>query len=118
MTDYIRKALELVGWLKSDDEGEYLRIPGQSLSAYFDETFAACDQYLLDALAAQLVRQVDELEDYDINLDFDGRTVCIVQYVPEGIGGKKLISFDAPDGPDRTMNTIRAIVDSGVLDNE
>ena len=58
-----------------------------------------------DALAAQLVRQVDATE-YRLDVGPKGT----VLYEPQGD------MFESPGlDPDRTMNTLRAIVDSGVL---
>lgn len=109
MKDYIRKAVELVGWLDEDDEGEYLQIPQAPTSAYLDEILAPCEQYLLDALAAQLVRQVDALRTSDHELEFWQRKG--IAWI-ENHGD---VPISREDGPDRTMNTIKAIVDSGVL---
>ena len=91
--DYIRKAVELV-----PDEW-----PWDFFKADPDQTM---DQPLKDALAAQLVRQVDALpfEDFHAFHLERQRTYC-----NNDKGRGESI------GPDRTMNTIKAIVDSGVL---
>lgn len=97
--DYIRKAVELAGWsttrlgnqrvavfIPSDecDKGMLLRI------GYLDQP------HILDALAAQLVRQVDQ-------------ALCALDW------GQLSKPFYKENGPDRTMNTIKATVDSKVL---
>ena len=81
MEDVIRKAVELADgfWWKED----CVHVLDTPMHYRAD----ALPQTILDALAAQLTRQVDELDDY---------WVC------------------AED--DRTMNTIKAIVDSKVLE--
>ena len=111
--EYIRKAVELVGWLESDEEGEYLQIPAQPFSAYLDEIRAPCEQYLLDALAAQLVRQVDALIgiDIDVHKGFSSITTDQGKY-----STGHWVEIGEAQGEDRTMNTIKAIVDSKVLE--
>ena len=101
--DYIRKAVELAdGWEPFNSVAVKCRgdVMWTNLN---DEDETA--QVTLDALAAQLVRQV---------VGVDGIEV-IVQH-----GEAALWAFDSmlgsSKGPDRTMNTIKAIVDSGVLD--
>ena len=105
--DYIKEGVELAGWLEVDEEGEYLQIPDTPTSSYLDEIIATCDQYLLDALAAQLARQVDALTDYS------GVRVCPNITEIFHIAGQPHIPVT---GPDRTMNTIKAIVDSKALE--
>ena len=116
MTDYIRKAVELAdGWAlerDSDDEPFYLYQAGKA-DWYFDEGPMWLDslpQIFLDALAAQLVRQVDALP---------------IQLFESGGVGQALVwkSNHLMDkievrGDDRTLNTIKAIVDSGVLESQ
>ena len=62
----------------------------------------------LDALAAQLVRQVDALDRTWIEWGSNGGTSVFTGNLATPIAG----SYKS----DRTMNTIKAIVDSGVLD--
>ena len=106
MTDeeYIRKAVELAdGW--SGDS-----IPALNLKLRWDHPQQAL---YLDALAAQLVRQVDALGDIvsvDIRGQSGGPEVIVWDFRP----GRSRIGVNHK-GPDRTMNTIKAIVDSGVL---
>ena len=112
MNELIRKAAELAGWLEVDEEGPYLQIPAQPFSAYLDEIKAPCYEYLLDALAAQLVRQVDALDGYSFESSFDGLTWIISNDLEFRSSGSVLVEIE---GPDRTMNTIKAIVESGAL---
>jgi hypothetical protein len=88
VTDLIRKAVSLAdGWRET--------------------VLPFIDQRKLDALAAQLVRQVDATDDYYVIVKHDfaavrGRGPC-VKHVED-------------DDADRTLNTINAIVESGVLE--
>ena len=99
MTDYIRKAVELVD---SD------RYPWD----YYKMTNVdpPHEQFMLDALAAQLVRQVDAT-DYGIIFNTDNECKTAVW----GSRGYTPYVISSSFGPDRTLNTIKAIVDSGVL---
>jgi len=67
----------------------------------------------LDALAAQLVRQVDAKADNRVK-GFYSRPLQADVYWP-GLGHKQC-GYSITCGDDRTMNTIKAIVDSGVLE--
>ncbi|MDJ0712580.1 MAG: hypothetical protein QNJ14_19515 [Woeseiaceae bacterium] len=112
--DYIREAANLAdGWsygTKYDPFADMLYGPQRILCT------VSHHQPTLDALAAQLVRQVDSLP-----ADDDGKVQCVVGR------GSVLLEVDDPsepfghrnlawlEGPDRTMNTIKAIVDSGIL---
>ena len=98
--DYIRKAAKLAdGWSISHDDyyfgpdivGSHVSRIGQSAK---------------DTLAAQLVRQVDALD--DIRCDIDSRYCEVWGEGQQTLG--KCISDD------RTMSTIKAIVDSEVLE--
>lgn len=100
MNDYIRKAVELADgfrWLNRDQ----VEVP--DLNNVVLRPFE--QQWFLDALAAQLVRQVDALD--DIRCDVDSR------YSEVWGNGQQTLGKHISD--DRTMNTIKAIVDSGVL---
>jgi hypothetical protein len=101
--DYIRKAVELAdGWGLVIQKGDAFAIfpPNtRPIQCHF--------RFVRDALAAQLVRQVDATQ-YE---------VCIAPSYTE-VGdfsedGEECLAVE--DGSDRTMNTIKAIVDSGVL---
>lgn len=70
-------------------------------------------QTTIDALAAQLVRQVDALEDNEYHVDV-GREEVWVGTCDSYDGIQTIKKVTASDS-DRTMNTIKAIVDSGVL---
>ena len=111
--DYIKKAVQLAdGWTLESLGKE----DPQHISAYgcylghlvnTESRNPGFRNLALDALTAQLVRQVDALERWivddtseftDILDDYNrGQSICV------------------HEGPDRTMNTIKAIVDSGVL---
>lgn len=108
--DYIKVAVELAdGWRATaggcqSPSGRYCWIEDP-------------DQETVDALAAQLVRQVDALP-----IDADGNEPAMVEL---DHGEVRVYNFDIPPpaanvtavcGPDRTLNTIKAIVDSGVLE--
>ena len=104
--NYIRKAGELGdGWTICD--GKY-----ESLSALMAETvdgyrFYLADHILLDYLAAQLVRQVDALGDDAAFVSLRDKVVVTNYLSVNGQADER--------GDDRTMNTIKAIVDSKVL---
>jgi len=95
--EYIRKAVELAdGWVLG--RNDVLHSP----CGYFADL---TDQPVLDALAAQLVRQVDATDaSWVVTTSKDAHVMT-----DDGIQAAQAI------GPDRTMNTIKAIVDSGVL---
>ncbi len=100
--DYIKAGIELAdGWSIKGDTGIYG--PDGFRMGWVDKPF----QFGLDALAAQLVRQVDEHHEV-----FAKRTkthVCSAL-----VDGGNSLAMQR--GPDRTMNTIKAVVDSGVLE--
>lgn len=104
MTDYIRKAVELAdGWSGPNGVGQVVTSGG----GYFGNID---DQEILDALAAQLARQVDALGD-DLHLEVHRGWTAMRK---NGSSGWSDIA--AAYGPDRTMNTILTIIDSGVLE--
>ena len=92
MNDYIKKAVELADGFSFNDK-----------DAYFSTDELGC--MWLDALAAQLVRQVDALGTVTLNIYDRGTEV-----------GKSGQPWATGIAHDRTMNTIKAIVDSGVLE--
>ncbi len=126
--DYIRKAVELAdGWEidnqeDGDAEYDYLSQAGNMEWHFNEDPMWVNDipEIFIDALAAQLVRQVDSVAGYDlvsyteraeIESDLqrspDGKTICrswrvVAQSINQG----------------RTMNTLKAIIDSGVLNKE
>jgi len=69
-------------------------------------------QYILDALAAQLVRQVDAMDDLSVITE----SGCSLVHDVSRRDGYS-VGMANHEGPDRTMNTIKAIVDSDVLNN-
>lgn len=105
MTDdeYIRPAVELAdGFL---DCGSYFVTPDRPMGV----KYSGANQSSLDALAAQLVRQVDRTDRYSFFSHRDCATVTeYVDGYPNEFGG-------AIGRDNRTMNTIKAIVDSQVL---
>ena len=95
--DYIKQAIELAdGW--SISEGRFFVPP------FFNLSTEQLQQSDLDALAAQLVRQVDALGYVEILIFACGTEVRL--------SGQEHVARIASG---RTMNTIKAIVDSGVL---
>jgi len=109
--DYIRKAVELADGFDCYDDGLGLVITYAAWQANINNS--AYNKAILDALAAQLVRQVDET-DYGITFDGTDQPETIVWGSHLFTPIVKSCSF----GPDRTMNTIKAIVDSKVLEND
>ncbi len=100
-SDYIRAAVELAeGWT-----AEPSRICVNNAVFYID---LADGQWVIDALAAQLVRQVDAAP----KIHFESGGVGQVNVWRESEPWNRRTHAE---GPDRTMNTIKAIVDSGVL---
>ena len=65
-----------------------------------------------DALAAQLVRQVDAIENFELLIRRD--VTQLINVYSEAFEMDEMIEYSGGHG--RTMNTIRAIVDSGVLE--
>lgn len=123
MTDYIRKAVELADGWRIVESSNPLTVGVVITHELGSEGYPLnrLPQHIKDALAAQLVRQVDAL---GIRVAFDYSVSGYGEYVGSpfsitvggsegfisGIGGVTI------KGPDRTMNTIRAIIDSGVLE--
>jgi len=104
--DYIRKAVELAdGWEveKYHPFGEKCQVfnyPGGVLRVWEIDW----PKWAKDAIAAQLVRQVDATGH---NLSVD-KHIVIINLMRQRKATEK--------GPDRTMNTIKAVVDSKVLE--
>lgn len=109
MADYIRKAVEIadgweITWEKMiPSDFTHVTMPA-GVTFYLEDK--ARPQWAIDALAAQLVRQA-ESAGYMVTVY--GAYVCI-----EGKGTE--FDFKGEKGC-RTINTIKAIVDSGVLDS-
>ena len=105
MIDYIKAAIEMADGFSVmtpfDDGVEYLMHESHGTSK------ATPEQWFLDALAAQLVRQVDALDRFSIIIYEEETLIGDVMRIENIARGY------SPD--DRTMNTITAIVDSGVL---
>ena len=103
MNDYIRKAVGLAReWVMA---GSFVVTPIEDVDLFHADNLPPMQ---LDALAAQLVRQVDALGP----LECDITAVTTWIYCPSNDDA----SHQPIIGPDRTMNTIKAIVDSGVLE--
>ena len=108
--DYIRKAVELTdGWRLSDDKEPLIYLTDEIESDEISFMSWSYPNWMLDALAAQLVRQVDALECLYISTGHDA--VHVIK-----ISGCTHIGLKSVHGPDRTMNTLKAIVDSKVLE--
>ena len=101
-SDNIRKAIELADGFQLTRDEQYFSLPaGGYMPAIKD-----IRQHHKDALAAQLVRQVDALAfPYDAVFVTVGNTS-----VEWPIGTNYFV-----EGPNRTDNTINAILESGVL---
>ncbi len=99
--DYIRKAVELADGFEWNN-AQTVKTPVGLLFLHTNEMFK-------DALAAQLVRQVDASGRADF---YSVPDAAEVQWEYEN---SDELDTSYIKGPDRTMNTIRAIVDSGVL---
>ena len=118
MIDYIKAAVELADNFELDSINAYYW-HDPSYGEGFDGIAVdkgKPDRWFLDSLAAQLVRQVDALdEDYVVTVGNEMEPKRVVLYGPTfRMWRGRRIDGDT-DGPDRTMNTIKAIVDSGVL---
>ena len=111
MTDeeIIRRAVELAPdcfAIKPWHDGVFrfvMYAPGWDPVVNFTDDLNDLPQWFLDALAAQLVRQVDAIHPEMLDIWYDMTRIRT---------GKE--RFFA-EGKDRTMNTLRAIVESGVL---
>lgn len=115
--DKIRQAVELA------DEFEYRKGPeGNHIHLPYIGWVVSGSKVALDALAAQLVRQVDATKDRMV-LIVEGRTSITGKennVSDDYHSGDELYYSHFPggwaEGPDRTQNTINAILDSKVLD--
>lgn len=106
-TDYIKAGVELAeGWEPCLYEGT-----GEMYAAEVfdigDQVYPE-EQHHKDALAAQLIRQVDAISTDKLYFQSDTEDVTVHT-------GEEFVSPVIVAGPDRSMNSIRAIVDSGVL---
>lgn len=106
--EYIRKAAEILGW-EMDADG-WLYPPRDEVWGSLPSHVHWSWKWVQDIIAAQLVRQVDALG--PLECDVTAATTWI--YCPSNDDA----SHPAVIGKDRTMNTLRAIVDSGVLKSE
>lgn len=115
--EYIRKAIKLADnfdWSDRGYNGIWIEFPDgteevfQTSQGVLVISHPYLQQYWLDALAAQLVRQVDALDTPD-TVEVAHNAVWV------GYRSKHNESWKRRKGTNRTMNTIRYIVDSGVL---
>ncbi len=113
--DYLREAIKFLDYeiTEANDDGFFFVFPLETKNGQTYTRHVHCSwQWVKDALAAQLVRQIDQ------------RKVASVYIVPEMTEVQwEYESSDTLDsatsrGPDRNMNTIKAIVDSGVVKDE
>jgi hypothetical protein len=113
VSDLIRKAVELADGF--DITENQLTFP----SGHYFTVNSEIDikDWMMDCVAAQLVRQVDALphdendnENAMVELDFGEVRVYNFNIPPPAANVTKC------EGDDRTLNTIKAIVESGVLE--
>jgi len=118
--DYIRKAVDLVDnfdWSDRGYNGIWIELPDGSEELFQTHqgivvvSHPYLQQYWLDALAAQLVRQVDALDTPD-TVEITHDSVWVGYRSKNNESWKRTRRTKSRD---RTMNTIKAIVDSGVL---
>ena len=107
MTDYIKRVVELADGFDIH-YARVLRVLTNHGTFYVDYD----EQFFLDALAAQLVRQVDAIENFELLIRRD--VTQLINVYSEAFEMDEMIEYSGGHG--RTMNTIRAIVDSGVLE--
>ncbi len=104
--DYIRKAVELANGFGGDSFSMWIDALGTNIGSVSD--YSEPEQWALDALAAQLIRQVDATHHYAVITDIENTQI---EDWKSGTG----IMIIKSNGYDRTMNTIKAIVDSEIL---
>lgn len=107
--DYICKAVELADGFVWSTSGTSKKIDCIRIALTGVYRADELPQPALDALAAQLVRQVDATDDYYVEATWDRTYVMYINM--HGMTKVK----ERYKGEDRTMNTIKAIVDSEVL---
>ena len=126
--EYIRKAVELAdGWFIAKNGA--ITLP-QPKDAYIDWPLLYLSDFptlkpqvvlnwvLLDALAAQLVRQVlAKGIPFEITHDVDKWGVALMEGYDVYVGHPIDYVLECAKDSDRTMNTLKAIVESGVLEN-
>lgn len=112
--DYIRKAVEIADgwkWIGSYDDGIDYAVRA---AEYEFDKLDTDQQIIRDALAAQLVRQIDTGQNSRI-VSTSGGVSVMTDYFEEGRRiGYRCVAEET--GPDRTMNAIKAIIDSEVLE--
>ena len=108
MKDYIKAAVEQADGFQLTSDGRYFSLPDGGYVPPIDE----CPQQYIDALAAQLARQVDDTE---YRLIVSGRFTEIMQDNFEDVKRMTSKCIASSKGPNRSMNTIKVVVDSKVL---
>ena len=113
--DYIRAAVKLAEGFVLAPDGQSVHLPqiGSFVMDNADCPLEGWPQSIKDALAAQLVRQVDAAANKYFVQSRDTWTIVLRWQDYDKAAGHNVVSHS--EGPDRTMNTIKAIVDSGVL---
>ena len=108
--DYIRKAVELAdGWRIAKADGRVWTPITRSGSAM--DRPEQMSGFYLDALAAELVRQVDSVvQPYRIDIYHDVTQLFFDDSITE-----RMEAYSGGNG--RAMNTTKVIVDSGVLEH-
>jgi hypothetical protein len=106
-TDYIREGVKLADGFQLTNDERYFSMPHGGYVPTIDE----CPQQYIDALAAQLVRQVEYAE----HIVAVTKEVTQIKHVRDNYSTHVHEPVARKSGPDRTLNTIKAIVDSGVL---
>ena len=96
--DYIATGYKLIGW----DSVRYKALVAK-----------VGPEIVHDHIAAQLVRQVNALDEYAIHIEPGKTILCGITYTDKGFESHHTV--DVCEGDDPTDNTITVIVDSKVL---
>jgi len=118
--EYIKNAVLLAdGWdidncESGDPDYDYISFAGGGEWHYNEDPMWIADipEIFLDALAAQLTRQVDAVILFDIRVREDGVEMWQL------LEASSQWEMTKTQSPDRTMNTIKAIIDSKVLNTD
>jgi len=107
--DVIRKGAVLIDWEVDSDNWTYPEVDGIPKQVHLSWG------WVQDIIAAQIVRQIDVLDNFWVDSDPHG-TAKVWSGSAFSVGDMARIA--KANDEDRTMNSIRAIVDSGVLESE
>ncbi len=115
--DRIRQAVELADGFGLTDDGKGFglmihKLDGTDWTWCFGD-FDEPPDFLKDALAAQLTRQVDEITDTRVCLDVEVECGMTTIWKHDEAGYPEELRIVT--GKDRTANTLNVILDSGVL---